>query len=134
MLLGELGVLGSGLGGRAAAAAEPTADGVADGGSDCDTAGERVSLEFSCVAGVALAGLCSSAKVYVRSGGSHLAEQTGALGSSSRRGSGGSSRRGRGSSRVLASGCWGGGRGLCGRDGRPGADGGGSSTLTRHDC
>ena len=72
----------------------------------------------------------------LRSSGSHLAEQTGALGRSSRRGRcrGSRRRRRRRSGRVLASGCWGGRRGLCGGDGRPGADGRGSSTLTRHDC
>lgn len=38
VLLGEVGVLGRGFGGRGRAAAEPAADGVADGGADCDTA------------------------------------------------------------------------------------------------
>jgi hypothetical protein len=38
VLLREVGVLGRGLGGRGAAT-EEAADGVADGGADCDTAG-----------------------------------------------------------------------------------------------
>ena len=44
VLLCEVGVLGRGLGGRRAAAAEEAADGVADGGSDSDTA--VVALAF----------------------------------------------------------------------------------------
>ena len=71
----------------------------------------------------------------LRSGGSHLAEETRTLGCGSRRGSSRGGRRSSWcrSSRVLASGCWGGGCGLRSRHGRPGADGGGSSTLARHD-
>jgi hypothetical protein len=117
----ELSARGGRLGGRAAAAGEPAADRVADGGADCDS---TVMVLVFCLFDGGLEGR-------VRSGRCHLPEQSRALGTRSGGGSGRGRRRARrcGRGAVLALGC---GRGLRGGHGGPGAHGGGSSTLARH--